>query len=80
MKYFSWRRKLVAVVSCNGQVGHIIVNKVNLLSITFFAEIEMKQEKLIKSIKIDTHNFLGDRFSSIPDINRLIIIIIHYID
>ena len=39
-----------------------------------FAIIEMKQ----KSIKIDTHNFLGDQFSSISDITRLITI--DYID
>ena len=55
-----------------------IANKDNLLSITFFAEIKTTQEKSIKSMKIDTDNFLGDRFSSISDINQLINI--DYID
>ena len=56
-----------------------IANKACLLSVTFFAEIKTKQEKIDnndenrwQSMIIDTQNFLGDRFSSISDINRLI--------
>ena len=52
------------------------------MSITFYAEIKTKQELIV--MKIDTHNFLGDRFSSISNINRLpisiILIDIDYID
>ena len=35
------------------------------LAITFFTEIGMKREKSLKSMKIDTHTFLGDLFPSI---------------
>ena len=61
-----------------------ITKKTDLLSITFFADIETKQEKWIIALtnrwksKIGTHNFLDDRCSSISDINRLINI--HYIE
>ena len=39
---------------------------------------QLGQEKSIIATKIDTHNLLGDQFSSISDINRLINI--DYID